>query len=375
MQHSTSAAARRITWPSVCSAPCCAGARDGHPGAGRTTPDVRRRLGARATTRDRARVASTRRRRSHQVDGPFPRRTSGRSSRRATDGSSRRRATGSRSRGSAGCSRCRCSALLARPRPPIDPARTRIGGTPWWAPPDRSTPARRWCSGCSRRRRCRRRSPTRCSPRPPTSPPTTSASATLGFGVAGVVVRAGIVFALPFAFLADRVGRRRVIRIVAWAAPIVSRARCVGAELPGARRDPGVGRPLGLALDFLIAVAAAEEMPRNSRAYAVSVLAMASGLGAGIAVMALPLADLGDVRLAARVPRHVDLAGRRRRHRRGAFPRRVRFERPHRRRATARSAPVRDRSPPSPPSPTSSSRRRASSRTATSTRSAASTPA
>jgi MFS family permease len=34
-------------------------------------------------------------------------------------------------------------------------------------------------------------------------------------------------------------------------------------------------------------------MPRNSRAYAVSVLAMASGLGSGIAVMALPLADLG----------------------------------------------------------------------------------
>jgi MFS family permease len=55
-----------------------------------------------------------------------------------------------------------------------------------------------------------------------------------------------------------------------------------------------VGRPLGLALDFLIAVAVAEEMPRNSRAYAVSVMAMASGLGAGIAVMALPLADIGD---------------------------------------------------------------------------------
>ena len=55
-----------------------------------------------------------------------------------------------------------------------------------------------------------------------------------------------------------------------------------------------IGRPLGLALDFLVAVVAAEEMPRNSRAYAVSVLAMASGLGAGIAVMALPLADIGE---------------------------------------------------------------------------------
>jgi len=54
-----------------------------------------------------------------------------------------------------------------------------------------------------------------------------------------------------------------------------------------------VGRPLGIALDLLIAVVAAEVMPRNSRAYAVSVLAMAAGLGAGLAVISLPLADLG----------------------------------------------------------------------------------
>ena len=76
-----------------------------------------------------------------------------------------------------------------------------------------------------------------------------------------------------------------------------------------------IGRPLGLALDFLIAVVAAEEMPRNSRAYAVSVLAMASGLGAGVAVLALPLADLSASSLAPRLPRRPGLAGRRRRHR------------------------------------------------------------
>ena len=34
-------------------------------------------------------------------------------------------------------------------------------------------------------------------------------------------------------------------------------------------------------------------MPRNCRAYAISLLALATGLGAGFAVMALPLADLG----------------------------------------------------------------------------------
>ncbi len=114
-----------------------------------------------------------------------------------------------------------------------------------------------------------------------------------GVGVAGAVVRAGIVLALPFAVLADRIGRRRVIRFVAWAAPSVAALGALAPSFPVLVATQAVGRPLGLALDFLVAVAVAEEMPRNSRAYAVSVMAMASGLGAGIAVMALPLADLG----------------------------------------------------------------------------------
>jgi len=115
-----------------------------------------------------------------------------------------------------------------------------------------------------------------------------------GFGVAGAVVRAGIVFALPLAVLADRWGRRRVIRIVAFAAPVVTALGAFAPNFPTLVATQAIGRPLGLALDFLIAVAVAEEMGRNSRAYAVSVMAMASGLGAGIAVMALPLADLGE---------------------------------------------------------------------------------
>jgi MFS family permease len=112
-------------------------------------------------------------------------------------------------------------------------------------------------------------------------------------GIAGSVVRAGIVISLPAAFLADRIGRRRVVIALAFAAPI---ATALGAVMPSFGllvASQTVGRPFGIALGFLVAVIAAEEMPRGSRAYAVSVLAMASGLGAGIAVMALPLADLG----------------------------------------------------------------------------------
>ncbi|MGA1033799.1 MAG: MFS transporter [Ilumatobacteraceae bacterium] len=113
-------------------------------------------------------------------------------------------------------------------------------------------------------------------------------------GIAGSIVRVGILITIPLAVLADRVGRRSVVVTVAWAAPIVTALGAIAPNFPLLVATQAVGRPLGLALDFLIAVIAAEEMPRNTRAYAVGILAMASGLGAGIAVAALPLTDLGE---------------------------------------------------------------------------------
>lgn len=115
-----------------------------------------------------------------------------------------------------------------------------------------------------------------------------------GIGIAGSVVRAGIVLSLPAAFLADRLGRRRIITITAWAAPTITALGALAPDFTILVVTQAIGRPMGLALAFLVAVVAAEEMPRTCRAYAVSVMAMASGLGAGIAVMALPLADLSD---------------------------------------------------------------------------------
>ncbi|MDQ3738142.1 MAG: MFS transporter [Actinomycetota bacterium] len=115
-----------------------------------------------------------------------------------------------------------------------------------------------------------------------------------GIGVGGSIVRAGILIAMPAAFIADRIGRRRVIAVVAWAAPIITALGALAPNFGLLVATQAIGRPLGLALDFLIAVVAAEEMPRNSRAYAVSVMALASGLGASLAIIALPLADLGE---------------------------------------------------------------------------------
>ena len=114
-----------------------------------------------------------------------------------------------------------------------------------------------------------------------------------GVGVAGSLVRAGILITIPLAIAGDRIGRRKIVIAMAWTAPIVTATGALAPNFPFLVATQSIGRPLGLALDFLIAVIAAEEMPRGSRAYAVGIMAMASGLGAGIAVMALPLTDLG----------------------------------------------------------------------------------
>ena len=167
-------------------------------------------------------------------------------------------------------------------------------GTPWWAPPDRLNQRQLWVIGLL------------AAVSMSSAFINTLFSQTVefaaddfgvgksGIGVGGAIVRAGIVLVMPVAALADRTGRRRVIVATAFVAPIVSALGAVAPTFWVLVGTQTVGRPLGLALDFMIAVVAVEEMPRNSRAYAISILAMASGLGAGVAISALPLADISD---------------------------------------------------------------------------------
>lgn len=115
-----------------------------------------------------------------------------------------------------------------------------------------------------------------------------------GQGVAATVVRVGIVLAIPLWYLADRVGRRRVMVAAGLAAPVVAALGAVAPTFWLLTATQSVARPVALSLELLIAVVAAEEVPRNSRAYTLSLMAMSSGLGAGLCVAALPLADLGD---------------------------------------------------------------------------------
>lgn len=167
-------------------------------------------------------------------------------------------------------------------------------GTPWWAPPDRLTQRQLNVLGLLAAASMSSAFINTLFTQTVGFAADDFGVGTSGVGVAGAIVRAGIVLVLPVAMLADRRGRRRVIVATAVASPIVTAAGAVAPNFAALVATQTLGRPLGLALDFMVAVVATEEMPRNSRAYAVSVLAMASGLGAGVAVGALPLADLGD---------------------------------------------------------------------------------
>jgi MFS family permease len=112
-------------------------------------------------------------------------------------------------------------------------------------------------------------------------------------GAAGIAARFGGVIALLIAAgAADRFGRRRTILLTALLGCVGTAVGALAPSLPWHTVAQAVARPLGLALLVCISIAAAEEMPRGSRAYAVSVLGMSAALGSGIGIMALPLADL-----------------------------------------------------------------------------------
>jgi len=114
-----------------------------------------------------------------------------------------------------------------------------------------------------------------------------------GQGIAGAVVRIGIVLAIPLAVLGDKVGRKRVVVVLAFLTPIVASLGALAPNFEVLVATQTIARPMGLAFDVAIMVIVVEEMPRFARAYGLSILALASGLGAGFAVLMLPLADLG----------------------------------------------------------------------------------
>ena len=113
-------------------------------------------------------------------------------------------------------------------------------------------------------------------------------------GTTLAAVRVGVLAAVALTALADRRGRRRVLLATAALACIVTALSALAPGLVALGAAQTLVRGLTTAGAVLLAVLVAEEMPAGSRAYGVSILAMAGALGVGTALWALPLADLGE---------------------------------------------------------------------------------
>lgn len=123
-----------------------------------------------------------------------------------------------------------------------------------------------------------------------------------GFGIEGdrqqgvtlAVVRVAIFISVPLVALADRRGRRQLVLLCASGGVVLAALTAASPSLVWFTGGQAVGRGFVTALSILIVVVAAEEMPAGARAFAASVTAMSSALGAGACVLLLPVADLGD---------------------------------------------------------------------------------
>lgn len=112
-------------------------------------------------------------------------------------------------------------------------------------------------------------------------------------GLTLALVRVGVLLALVISARSDRRGRRVLLIATAAAAVLFAATGALAPSLFWLGASQTVARGLSTALALLIGIVAAEEMPAGSRAYAVSVMALAAGLGAGMCVWVLPVADVG----------------------------------------------------------------------------------
>ena len=112
-------------------------------------------------------------------------------------------------------------------------------------------------------------------------------------GYSLAAVRAGVLISLVVVSLADRRGRRIIAIASAASAPIACATGALAPNLMILTATQIVGRPLAISLGLVIAIIAAEEMPKGSRAYAISLVSIATAVGAGSCLMVLPIADLG----------------------------------------------------------------------------------
>jgi len=165
-------------------------------------------------------------------------------------------------------------------------------GQPWWAPPQRLDPVQAMVLA-------RLAMLAICSGYVGTllSQLTTFAGNEFGAGPAAqgtaqAATRIGILVALVATTAADRLGRRRVLLWALVAACAVASLTAGATGLVTFAAVQVLARGLTTGADVVRAVVLAEEMPAGARAYAISLSALCAGLGSGMVVWLLPVADL-----------------------------------------------------------------------------------
>jgi MFS family permease len=112
-------------------------------------------------------------------------------------------------------------------------------------------------------------------------------------GVMLAATRVGALLALMIVALADRRGRRFVLIGSAVVGAGLTATGALAPNLFWLGVSQTLARAFSTALVLVISIIAVEEMPAGSRAFAVSVLTATAALGAGMAVMLLPVTKLG----------------------------------------------------------------------------------
>ncbi|HVF74726.1 MAG TPA: MFS transporter [Acidimicrobiales bacterium] len=111
-------------------------------------------------------------------------------------------------------------------------------------------------------------------------------------GVALALVRADVVLTVLIVALADRRGRRSVLLKATAVACVLTATGALAPSLAWLAASQVVARGFVTAALIVIAIVVVEEMPAGSRAYALSVLALAAGGGAGLCVVLLQVCDV-----------------------------------------------------------------------------------
>jgi len=106
------------------------------------------------------------------------------------------------------------------------------------------------------------------------------------------LTRIGALATIGVGLLGDRRGRRPLIAVGLLGAAAASLLTAAATSLVWVAVDQTISRGLVAGAGVLVAVLVLEEMPAAARAYATGLLAMSAGLGVGVVLWVLKLADL-----------------------------------------------------------------------------------